>query len=64
MNYLAATVTTWQTIATDRLTTAMTEDRGDGPTDNGLLIAGGVAAGIAVVGAVTAAVNGYIGKIK
>lgn len=64
MHYLAARLSTWHTTATSRLEEAMSNDRGDGPTDNGLLIAGGVTAGLLVVGAVAAAVDGYVGKIK
>lgn len=64
MNHIAAKLTMWQLIATDRLETALSEERGDGPTDNGLIIAGGVAAGAVVVGAVSAAVANHVGKIK
>lgn len=64
MNHLAAKLTTWHMIASDRLETALSEDRGDGPTDNGLIIAGGVAAGAVVVSAVAAAVANHTGKIK
>lgn len=64
MNYLAAALTTWQLIATDRLEDALSSDRGDGPTDNIMLMAGGAVAALTIVGIIYAAVDKYGAKIK
>lgn len=64
MNFIAAALTTWQLIATDRLEGALSSDRGDGPTDNVVLISIGVVAAVAIGGLVTAAISKYGALIK
>lgn len=64
MHYLAAALATWQLVATDRLETALTSDRGDGPTDNIVLISVGVVSALVIGGLITAAVSKYGAKIK
>lgn len=64
MHYLAAALATWQILATDRLENALTSDRGDGPTDNVVLISVGVVSALLIGGLIYAAVDKYGAKIK
>jgi len=59
MDYLSAKVTAAAMIFNSRLQSAATDETGDGPTDNAVIIAGGVAAGVTLVGLITAAVAKY-----
>ena len=64
MHYLAAALATWQILATDRLENALTSDRGDGPTDNVVLISVGVVSALLIGGLIAAAVDKYGAKIQ
>lgn len=64
MHYLAAALATWQILATDRLENALTSDRGDGPTDNVVLISVGVVSALLIAGLIAAAIDKYGAKIQ
>lgn len=64
MHYLAAALATWQILATDRLENALTSDRGDGPTDNVVLISVGVVSALLIAGLIAAAIDKYGARIK
>lgn len=54
-------------VARQRLTNLvddLSDERGDGPVDNAIIIGLGVTLGLGLLAAVTAAFNGYLPKIK